>query len=150
MKTSTSGTNACKVFGKRIKKRLKMYTGGNLMSYLEAVKSGFSNYVKFNGRASRSEFWWFYLFVVIVSFLVNVIIGLTGLPTLISLLVWLGLLLPLLGLYFRRLHDADHTAWWLLISLIPVVGFIVLIVFLATPGSAGDNRFGAPVATSVN
>ena len=136
------------------------------MSYLEAVKAGFSNYAKFNGRASRSEFWWFFLFVVIVYAVLYAIIGIfgglttsdsygvesasvSGFPFFILVVFWLALLLPVLGLQFRRLHDANHSAWWWLIGFVPFGG-IVLIIFLATPGTAGDNRFGPPVTTATN
>ena len=70
------------------------------MSYMEAIKSGYSNYAKFNGRASRSEFWWFFLFYAVVIFIVNFIVDLTGLPIIISVLVWASFVLPMLGLYF--------------------------------------------------
>ena len=126
------------------------YAGGSFMSYMEAIKSGFSNYAKFNGRASRSEFWWFFLFYAVVIFIVNFIVDLTGLPIIISVLVWASFVLPMLGLYFRRLHDVDRSAWWILIALIPLIGSIVLIVFWATPGTEGDNRFGPPTTTAVN
>lgn len=64
-----------------------------------------------------------------------------------SVVVGLGLLLPGLGVGVRRLHDLDRSGWWLLIGLIPIVGFIVLIVWFATAGLPGDNKFGpAPVA----
>ena len=126
------------------------YTGGSPMSYIEAIKSGYSNYAKFNGRASRSEFWWFVLFYAVVILIVNQIVSLTGLPIIISVLVWASFVLPMLGLYFRRLHDVDRTAWWILIAFVPLIGSIVLIVFWATPGTEGDNRFGPPTATAVN
>ena len=117
---------------------------------MEAIKSGYSNYAKFNGRASRSEFWWFFLFYAVVIFIVNFIVDLTGLPIIISVLVWASFFLPMLGLYFRCLHDVDRSAWWILITLIPLIGSIVLIVFWATPGTEGDNRFGPPTTTAVN
>ena len=120
------------------------------MSYTEAIKSGFSNYAKFNGRASRSELWWFFLFYVVVVLILNIIISLTGLPNVIFFLVWLGFVLQMLGLYFRRLHDIDRTAWWILIAFVPLIGSIVLIVFWATQGTEGDNRFGPPTTAAVN
>jgi len=146
--------------------RLLDLLGGVFMSYLEAVKAGFTNYAKFNGRASRSEFWWFLLFVVIVYAVLYAIIGIfggftvtdangvdsmsvTGVPFFILAIFWIALLLPVVGIQFRRLHDANHSAWWWLIGFVPFGG-IVLIIFLVTPGTAGDNRFGPPVTTAVN
>ena len=115
------------------------------MSFGEAIKSGFSNYVKFNGRASRSEFWWFVLFTYVVGFIISLFTSSMDGGTYITLIWTLAIFLPLFGLYFRRLHDADHSAWWLLIGLVPLVGQIVLIVFWATKGTPGDNKYGPPV-----
>jgi len=101
--------------------------------------------VKFNGRASRSEFWWFVLFAYLVAIVISLVENALGSNGFISVIWSLALLLPILGLYFRRLHDADHSAWWLLIALVPLVGAIVLIVFWATKGTPGDNKYGPPV-----
>ncbi len=116
------------------------------MSFGEAVKSGFSNYVKFKGRASRSEFWWFLVFVYVIAIFVYLIDNAVGARSIISVIWSLAVLLPVLGLYFRRLHDTDRSAWWLLIGLIPFIGTIVLIVFWASNGTADDNKYGAPVS----
>jgi len=116
------------------------------MSFGQAVKSGFSNYVKFSGRASRSEFWWFILFVVIIGIIVSIIDNAIGAGSIISGIWSLAVLLPVLGLYFRRLHDTDRSAWWLLIGLIPFIGAIVLIVFWLGNGTADTNKFGAPAS----
>ena len=146
---------------------LLTYTGGSLMSYMEAIKSGFSNYAKFNGRASRSEFWWFALFMVVVYVVLYALLALvggvnttsasgeagvsiTGVPFFIVAVVWLIFLLPILGLQWRRLHDANHSGAWWLLNFVPFVGGIVLLIFFATPGTEGDNRFGPPVTTAVN
>jgi uncharacterized membrane protein YhaH (DUF805 family) len=115
------------------------------MSFGEAVKSGFSNYMKFNGRASRSEFWWFILFAVVIGVVINFIDNAIGTNGIITVVWYLVILLPVLGLYFRRLHDTDRIAWWLLIGLIPF-GSIVLIVFWAMNGTQGDNKYGAPAS----
>ena len=142
------------------------YTGGSFMSYMEAIKSGFSNYAKFNGRASRSEFWWFVLFMAVVYVVLVVLLGLfgglnttdangegsvtiTGVPFFILAVVWLIFLLPILGLQWRRLHDANHSGAWWLINFIPFGG-IVLLIFFVTPGTEGDNRFGPPTTTALN
>ncbi len=120
------------------------------MSFSEAISSGFKNYAVFSGRATRSAFWWFYLFTIIVGIAISVIegamgsSGIAGGLGIISIIWALGVFLPTLGLVIRRLHDADHSGWWWLIGLVPLVGVIVLIVFWATPGTQGDNRFGSP------
>ena len=137
------------------------------MSYVEAIKSGFSNYAKFNGRASRSEFWWFVLFMAVVYAVLFALLGLfggldttagngevdvsiSGVPFFILAVVWLIFLLPILGLQWRRLHDANHSGAWWLLHLLPLVGGIVLLVFFASSGTEGDNRFGPPTTTAVN
>lgn len=113
------------------------------MNMIEAAKVCFSKYVTFSGRARRAEYWWFTLFVWVVSSLVGFIDGwLTGDVGLLSGLWSLGTLLPILAAGARRLHDTDRSAWWLLIMLLPVIGAIVLIVFFASRGTPGPNRFG--------
>ena len=130
------------------------------MTFMEAVRSGFSNYVTFSGRARRSEFWFWTLFAIIISVVAMLVDGMIfpdlmtaqvtdagasfqsqGGP--ISLVVSLGLLLPGLAMAVRRLHDTDRSGWWLLIGLIPLIGLIVLIVWYVTEGTKGPNRFGA-------
>jgi uncharacterized membrane protein YhaH (DUF805 family) len=116
------------------------------MSYKEAMRSGFSNYAKFRGRASRSEFWWFILFVSLIGVCLNLIDNAIGWGFILGGIWSLAILLPVLGLYFRRLHDTDRSAWWLLIGLIPFIGGFVLIVFWASKGTADTNKFGAPAS----
>lgn len=95
------------------------------MTFQESIKVCFNKYVDFSGRASRSEFWWFMLF----CFLVSMAAGLFGF--LVNCLVFLALLLPQVSAATRRLHDTGRSGWWQLIGLIPVIGWIVIIVFLA-------------------
>ncbi len=120
------------------------------MSFGQAISSGFKNYAVFSGRATRSAFWWFYLFTVIVLIAISVIesamgsSGIVGGLGIISIIWSLAVFLPTLGLMIRRLHDADHSGWWWFIGLVPLVGMIVLIVFWATPGTQGENKFGSP------
>ena len=98
------------------------------MNPIEAVSSVFRNYVNFNGRAQRSEFWWFVLFALISQIILNMIPFVGGIYSLV-------LLLPSLAVTARRLHDTDRTAWWMLLYLIPVLGLIVLtVVFIAMVG----------------
>ena len=111
------------------------------MSFGEAIRSGFDNYVNFEGRASRAAYWWWVLFAILASIAANIIDAIIGAP-IFSLLVGLGLLLPGLSVAVRRLHDTNRSGWWILIGLIPLVGFIVQIVFLAQAGNFGTNKFG--------
>ena len=110
------------------------------MSFAEAIASCFRQYVGFSGRASRSEFWYFELFAVVLS-IAGSIIDPTGV---VGGLISLALLLPSLAVTARRLHDTNRSGWWILIAFIPLVGIIVLIVWWATRGGPDANRFGPP------
>src|SRR4051794_32779705 len=110
------------------------------MTFVEAIKDGFGKYVTFSGRSSRSAYWYWVLFALIVS-VVATIIDLAIGSRIVSLIASLALLLPGLAVGIRRLHDIGRSGWWILIALVPFVGFIVLIVFYCQP-SEGPNRFG--------
>jgi uncharacterized membrane protein YhaH (DUF805 family) len=118
------------------------------MGFSEAVQSGFDHYTVFDGRANRPAFWWWFLFGIIVAIaaqIVNVIAG-SVIP---GLLVSLALLLPNLSVGIRRLHDTNRTGWWILIGLIPLIGFIVLLVLYAQEGDPGPNDYGPPMEEAV-
>ena len=112
------------------------------MGFTEAIKSGFDNYVNFNGRARRSAYWYWTLFSVLASIAANIIDAVIGSAPIFSGLVGLALLLPGLAVSVRRLHDTDRSGWWILIGLIPLIGFIVLIVFYVQDSEPTENRFG--------
>ena len=113
------------------------------MTFGEAVKSGFDHYVKFDGRASRSMFWWWVLFAILVSIAANIIDAIIWAP-IFSLLAAIGLFLPGLSVAIRRLHDTNRTGWWYLIGLVPLIGFIVLLIFFLEQGTPGPNEYGPP------
>lgn len=115
------------------------------MNFPDAIKSGLNNYINFEGRATRSEFWWFVLFNFVVGIVTAILDVATGLMVL-NMLASVALLAPNLAVGARRLHDIDKSGWWQLLMLIPLIGLIVLIVFFAKTGNAGANRFGPPVA----
>lgn len=116
------------------------------MDFMEAIKSGFQNYVNFQGRAQRSAFWYWALFAFIVGTIAGVIdSAIVGPQTAmgpLSAIASLGLLLPGIAVNIRRLHDLDRSGWWLLLLFIPIIGAIWLIVWYCTPGTPGSNRFG--------
>jgi uncharacterized membrane protein YhaH (DUF805 family) len=125
------------------------------MGFTEAIRSGFDNYVNFNGRASRPAYWWWVLFGALVSLVTRVLDGLVGTNFvrynqygmeigigIISSLVGLALLLPSIAVLVRRLHDTDRSGWWYWIILIPILGWLVLLYFLVSRGTPGDNRYG--------
>jgi uncharacterized membrane protein YhaH (DUF805 family) len=119
-------------------------TGVRIMTFGEAISSVFRNYVGFSGRAARSEFWYWQLFYILVSILLTGFdLGVLGSDARPFSSLWsLAVLLPSLAVGVRRLHDTDRSGWWWLIALIPLVGWIVLIVFWCMEGTRGPNRFG--------
>lgn len=101
------------------------------------------HYVDFAGRATRTNYWMFVLFNFLVFLVLSVILSFFGdVGNVIYFLLTLAVLLPSLGIAVRRLHDTDRSGWWLLITLIPFIGTIVLLVFLVLPSTQGANRFG--------
>jgi uncharacterized membrane protein YhaH (DUF805 family) len=113
------------------------------VSFGEAIRSGFDHYVKFDGRASRSAFWWWALFQAIVAIVALIVdYAIFNSPGVFYGLTALGLLLPSFSVAIRRLHDTDRSGWWLLIYLVPLIGAIVLLVFFLTGSDPGANRYG--------
>ena len=112
------------------------------MNFVEAVQVCLSKYATFHGRARRSEYWWFALFNLIVSVVAAIIDRALGGGQIFQVLVSLALFLPSLAVAIRRLHDTNRSGWWILIGLIPLVGFIILIVWFCTDSAPGDNNYG--------
>ena len=110
-------------------------SSGNRVSFPQAVRLYFQNYANFKGRATRAEYWWAFLFNLLVSFVATFIqpVG--------SLLV-LALLIPGLSVGVRRLHDVGKSGFYMFMSFIPLVGAIILIVQFCKE-SDGDNQWGA-------
>ncbi len=106
------------------------------MTFGESIRTCFSKYAMFDGRASRSEYWWFFLF----TFLASAALG--YISQTLSGLFSLGILLPSLAVGVRRLHDIDKSGWFLLLSFIPIIGWIILI-FWATQEGKEPNRFSS-------
>ncbi len=113
--------------------------GRLLYWYLEAMKK----YAVFSGRARRKEYWAFFLFNQIIGFVLCFIEVLAGGPGILASIYNLAVLIPGIAVSVRRLHDTDHSGWWLLIGFIPLIGALVLLAFLVQDGKPGDNRFGA-------
>ena len=112
------------------------------MSFVDAIKICFTKYVDFNGRARRSEYWYWTVFNIVLSTVAGAIANVTG-ATAISTIVSLALLLPSLAVAVRRLHDIGKSWAYILFGLIPLVGWIILLVWYAKEGDAGDNAFGS-------
>tara|TARA_R110001583_G_scaffold18738_8_gene74243 strand:+ start:217 stop:588 length:372 start_codon:yes stop_codon:yes gene_type:complete len=105
--------------------------------YLDALKK----YAVFSGRASRQEYWMFFLFNILIAFAIGFVEGLVGSPGVVSGLYVLALLLPGIAIAVRRLHDTGRSGWWLLIGFIPLVGPIVLLVFFVQGSTQEENKF---------
>jgi uncharacterized membrane protein YhaH (DUF805 family) len=112
--------------------------------FVEALKK----YAVFSGRSRRKEYWYFALFVIIISFVLSIIDLLTGAYArtvgvgLLSSIFSLAVLIPSIAVTVRRLHDIDRSGWWLLIALVPLVGWIVLLVFSVQESTPGSNKYG--------
>lgn len=111
------------------------------MTFGTSVTTCFNKYVNFQGRASRSEFWWFTLFVFLVYFIVIFIDDVTR-QNIAQPIAGLVLFLPSLSVQVRRLHDTDKSGWWSLLVLIPLIGNIFLLIMCTFKGTPGTNRFG--------
>jgi uncharacterized membrane protein YhaH (DUF805 family) len=111
------------------------------MSFGESIATCFRKYADFKGRASRAEYWWFFLFYIVAA------LGLAWLITAIKnpapVVLLLGLILPQIAAAVRRLHDTGKPGTWYLITLVPYIGPIWLIVLLAQKSEPGPNQYGA-------
>jgi uncharacterized membrane protein YhaH (DUF805 family) len=107
--------------------------------YLKVVKE---NYANFEGRARRSEYWYFALVNIIISVILAVIDSVIGLSVLGGIYS-LAVLVPSIAVGVRRMHDIGKSGWYLLVALIPIAGFIWLLVLLCKEGDTGPNEYGA-------
>ncbi|MGB3613789.1 MAG: DUF805 domain-containing protein [Elainellaceae cyanobacterium] len=104
-------------------------------------------YAVFSGRARRKEYWMFVLFNILIAiaiaFVEAILGGISGTDqSILSVIYSLAVLLPSLGVATRRLHDTGRTGWWLLLGFIPIIGSIVVIVFLCKDSEPGTNAYG--------
>ena len=113
--------------------------------YLEVLKK----YAVFSWRARRKEYWYFFLFNVLITIVLLVIDGMTGTLDaaagigLLGSIYALAVLIPALAVSVRRLHDTDRSGWWLLIMLVPLIGVIVILVFTVQDSKPGENQYGS-------
>jgi len=111
--------------------------------YLEVLKK----YAVFSGRARRKEYWMFFLFNIIIGLVLGLIEGIVGIApesdqSILANLYSLAVLIPGIAVSVRRLHDTDRIGWWLLIGLVPLIGAIVLLVFMVQDSKPGQNQYG--------
>lgn len=110
------------------------------MGFSDAVKQCFTRYSQFQGRAARPEYWWFALFVLVVTAAARI------LGDVVNAITVLVTILPSIAVGVRRLHDTGRRGFWLLLSFVPIVGWIIVLIFLIQPGSPGPNAYGPPDA----
>ncbi len=129
------------------------------MTFSESIKTCLSKFVTWQGRASRSEYWFFILFAVIcyvVATIVDRALGTTFMMTnpitgelqssgygYVYALTALALFLPSLAAMVRRLHDTNRSGWWFWLALIPLIGGIILLVWFCGRGTVGNNNYGS-------
>lgn len=113
------------------------------MTFTDSISTCFTKYATFSGTARRSEFWWFFLFTALISIFLDAMQGPAA--DILGLIFSLATLLPSLAVGARRLHDTDRSGWWQLLWLVPVVGWIILIVFLAQEGRTNRYQLGEAV-----
>ena len=111
--------------------------------YLTVLKK----YAVFSGRSQRAEYWYFFLFNLIISMVLGIISGIIGAVIgddlgIIIILYNLAIFIPSIAVGVRRLHDVGKSGWMLLISLIPLIGAIWLLVLMVTDSNPGDNKYG--------
>ena len=108
----------------------------------------FKQYVDFSGRARRTEYWMFQLFNYLIMFVIILFLGMLNLIenqfVIFSLVIYffIGVFIPSLSVRVRRLHDINKSGWWVLISLVPYLGSIILLIFMLIEGTTGDNKYG--------
>lgn len=120
------------------------------MGFQEAVRSGFRRWSETSGRSSRSEYWWWILFNILLLFGAALVFGVIGaasrtvaqLGALAFAVAFLVLIIPTFTLSIRRLHDTNRSGWWLLVNLIPYLGSFILLILYCIDGTPGPNRFG--------
>ncbi len=113
------------------------------MDFMQAVKSVYSNYVNFQDRSGRGEYWWFILFYFAAYFVLAILEGMLGFSGILTNIFALGTLIPSIAVGVRRLHDTGHSGWWILLNLIPLIGWIILIIMSYAKPSEGPNQYGA-------
>lgn len=106
------------------------------------------NYVGFSGRARRKEFWMFILVNIVLTGVLSILDKMLGLRIakdegLLTTIYGVLIFLPYWAVQFRRLHDTDRSAWWLLLLLIPIVGWLIILAFNCQNGTPGENKFGS-------
>lgn len=127
------------------------------MGFVEANKMFFKRYFDFSGRSTRPEIWWpfltYWIVFVVLYIVPSIFVGISGntgtasemvaaIPILFFVLFWFAVLIPGIAVRVRRFHDQGQSGWMYLLRLIPLVGGLVIIIFMCLEGERGANRFG--------
>lgn len=124
------------------------YLRGGQVGFGQAISLGLKNSFNYSGRASQSAYWWLYVFIMAVYYglgiIVRILIAVTSSLDVLApvLLADLAISVPQISAAVRRLHDSGRSGFWMFLFLIPIFGWITLLVFLLMPGTRGPNRFG--------
>lgn len=103
----------------------------------------FQKYGQFSGRATRSEYWWFYLVTIAVTILISILESILNIPFgLISVLYFIISFIPTLSIQVRRLHDVDKSGWYILLNFVIIIGWIWLLILSILDSTPGDNKYG--------
>ena len=130
------------------------------IGFVDAIKRGFKKYAKFDGRASRGEYWWWVLFTgvaLFVPYIIGIVVGVAtasgrsdlspaAIPFwVLAGVIWLAVIVPSIAVAVRRLHDAGYSGWFYLLALIPSIGGIILLVLCVMQTSPQAPKYGPPV-----
>ena len=117
------------------------------MTFGQSISYCFANYFNFNGRGSRSEYWWFMLFCIILEFAGTLWDSALGDTSGNGFMYWVAVAItffPSIAAASRRLHDVNKSGWWQLIAL-TIIGIIPLVIWLASEGEKKKNKFGQSI-----
>ena len=115
---------------------------GRNVEFFEALGLFWRNFANFRGRSSRGAYWWAILWYVIIAVVLNVMAQIAPIMRVAEMVFLVAAIIPSWSLTVRRLHDTGRTGWWWLIGFIPLIGVIVLLIFMLRAGQRFENRFG--------
>ncbi|MDA8277599.1 MAG: DUF805 domain-containing protein [Actinomycetota bacterium] len=115
-----------------------------LMDLVSALTLAFKNFTNFRGRASRGEYWWFIVATTVVSIFLSMLTRISSFYALFDSLFLLAVFIPGLSLAVRRLHDTGKSGLWMLVTFVPIVGTILLLIFMVQRGNPMANLYGTP------
>ena len=123
------------------------YGRANDITFMDAVRTCFNKYADFSGRARRSEYWFYTLFVGIIQLVLGIVGNMIfGAPesgtNILQNIFSLAIMIPSLAVFWRRMHDIGRTGLWFFLNLVPCIGQVVLLVFECTDSQPGENMYG--------